>query len=154
MSFDKVFPTSAFSSLAIKEEDKFCIYAEGIVNEGYKLLIFNRWNEVIFEALDQKTGWDSRVKNNSNPPQEFTRGQYSISIFWKNRSFWGWQAFSQAIFCSILRGDIWNFHAGSARVTAPMMVFSLIWYLEIFNHSGAKQRRTMQIQLKNVSIGT
>jgi gliding motility-associated-like protein len=77
VAFDRVFPPTAFSPNAIKMEDKeFRIYSEGIVNEGYKLLIFNRWGEVIFESESQENGWDGSMKNGQNAPS----GVYSWVI--------------------------------------------------------------------------
>jgi len=69
VSFDRVFPPTAFSPNASKTEDReFRIYSEGIVNDGYNLLIFNRWGEVIFESINQETGWDGTMKNGQNAP--------------------------------------------------------------------------------------
>jgi gliding motility-associated-like protein len=69
VAFDKFFPPTAFSPNAILEEDReFRIYAEGIVNDGYKLLIFNRWGEVIFTSENPEIGWDGTMKNGSNAP--------------------------------------------------------------------------------------
>ncbi|SHJ04608.1 gliding motility-associated C-terminal domain-containing protein [Tangfeifania diversioriginum] len=69
VTFDKVFPPNAFSPNAAKVEDReFRIHSEGIVNEGYKLLIFNRWGEVIFESNSQENGWDGTMKNGDFAP--------------------------------------------------------------------------------------
>jgi gliding motility-associated-like protein len=77
VSFDRVFPPTAFSPNAAKTEDReFRIYSEGIVNDGYKLLIFNRWGEVIFESESQEFGWDGSMKNGQKAPS----GVYSWVI--------------------------------------------------------------------------
>jgi gliding motility-associated-like protein len=69
VAFDRVFPPNAFSPNAALEEDReFRIYSEGIVNDGYKLLIFNRWGEVIFTSYSQEEGWNGKMKNGSNAP--------------------------------------------------------------------------------------
>ncbi len=69
VTFDKLYPPNAFSPNAENDEDKeFRIYAEGIVNDGYKLLIFNRWGEVIFTSVSPDEGWDGTMKNGSNAP--------------------------------------------------------------------------------------
>ncbi|SHF22033.1 gliding motility-associated C-terminal domain-containing protein [Mariniphaga anaerophila] len=69
VAFDHVFPPTAFSPNAGNEEDReFRIYSEGMVNDGYKLLIFNRWGETIFESNSQETGWDGKMKNGRNAP--------------------------------------------------------------------------------------
>lgn len=67
--FDRVFPPNAFSPNALNEEDReFRIYSEGIVNEGYQLLIFNRWGEIFFESQSQEIGWDGKMKNDNFAP--------------------------------------------------------------------------------------
>jgi gliding motility-associated-like protein len=59
---------------AADEEDRiFRIYSEGVVNEGYRLLILNRWGEVIFTSYSQEEGWDGKMKNGTNAPS----GAYS-----------------------------------------------------------------------------
>jgi gliding motility-associated-like protein len=69
VSFDKVFPPNAFSPNAMNAEDReFRIYSEGIVNEGYQLLIFNRWGQVIFESNSQQNGWNGKMKNGNFVP--------------------------------------------------------------------------------------
>jgi gliding motility-associated-like protein len=69
VAFDRVFPPTAFSPNAVNPEDReFRIYTEGIVNDGYKLLIFNRWGEVIFESESQENGWNGTMKNGQNAP--------------------------------------------------------------------------------------
>jgi hypothetical protein len=45
-------------------------------------------------------------------------------------TLWGALAFGQALLCSTLRGDVWSYYAGSARVIVPLSVFSLFWFLE------------------------
>ncbi|MFW5773248.1 MAG: PKD domain-containing protein, partial [Tangfeifania sp.] len=69
VAFDKLFPPSAFSpNAALKEDREFRIYSEGVVDEGYQLLIFNRWGEVIFESNSQQNGWDGKMKNGNFAP--------------------------------------------------------------------------------------
>jgi len=69
VAFDRVFPPNAFSPNAVNDEDReFRIYSEGIVNEGYQLLIFNRWGEAFFESQSQEIGWDGRMKNGNFAP--------------------------------------------------------------------------------------
>lgn len=77
VAFDRIFPPTAFSPNATKSEDReFRIYSEGIVNDGYKLLIFNRWGEAIFESDSQENGWNGTMKNGQNAPS----GVYSWII--------------------------------------------------------------------------
>ena len=69
VAFDKLNPPTAFSPNANIEEDReFRLYAEGVVNEGYNLLIFNRWGEVIFESQSQEKGWDGKMRNGNYAP--------------------------------------------------------------------------------------
>lgn len=56
---------------------------------------------------------------------------FLIYYFWKNVTFWGSLAFGQALFCSIIQGWVWDYHAGSARVVAPLMIFSTIYFFEL-----------------------
>ncbi len=50
--------------------------------------------------------------------------------FVRRPSFWGFLCVSQAAFLSVLRGDIWNYHAGSSRLLIPLFVFSTLWCVE------------------------
>ncbi|MCY1719317.1 gliding motility-associated C-terminal domain-containing protein [Prolixibacteraceae bacterium Z1-6] len=69
VTFDKLFPPNAFSPNATAEDDRvFRIYSEGVLDDGYQLLIFNRWGEVIFESNSQNVGWDGRMKNANFAP--------------------------------------------------------------------------------------
>ena len=69
VTFDQLFPPNAFSPNALLTEDReFRIYGEGVLEEGYQLLIFNRWGEVIFESDSQNEGWDGKMKNGSFAP--------------------------------------------------------------------------------------
>ncbi len=55
-----------------------------------------------------------------------------VICFLKAPSIWGWLALSQALFCYIVRGyEIWNFHAGSARVIILLMIFSSVYFLTL-----------------------
>lgn len=69
VAFDRIFPPTAFSPNASLEKDReFRIHSEGIADEGYQLLIFNRWGEVIFESENQELGWNGKMKNNNFAP--------------------------------------------------------------------------------------
>ncbi|WP_346857433.1 PKD domain-containing protein [uncultured Draconibacterium sp.] len=69
VTFDRLYPPNAFSPNAFAEEDRvFRVYSEGVVDEGYQLLIFNRWGEVIFESASQLVGWDGKMKNDNFAP--------------------------------------------------------------------------------------
>lgn len=69
VTFDRLFPPNAFSPNATLEEDReFRIHGDGVLEEGYQLLIFNRWGEVIFESGSQHTGWDGKMENGDYAP--------------------------------------------------------------------------------------
>ena len=51
------------------EKDKeFRIHSLGISDEGYQLLLYNRWGGVIFESHSQELGWDGTMKNGNFAP--------------------------------------------------------------------------------------
>ncbi len=69
VSFNQIYPPNAFSPNAqVKEDREFRIFSEGIMDEGYQLLIFNRWGETIFESNSQELGWDGKMKNGNFAP--------------------------------------------------------------------------------------
>ncbi|KAB2955440.1 MAG: hypothetical protein F9K18_13635 [Thermoanaerobaculia bacterium] len=45
-------------------------------------------------------------------------------------TLWGALAFGHALLCSMLRGDVWTYYAGSARVVVALSVCSLFWFFE------------------------
>ena len=69
VTFDRLFPPNAFSPDAPLEEDKvFRLYGEGVTDQGYQLMIFNRWGEEIFVSHSQEKGWDGKMKNTTFAP--------------------------------------------------------------------------------------
>ncbi|HOI50147.1 MAG TPA: gliding motility-associated C-terminal domain-containing protein, partial [Prolixibacteraceae bacterium] len=74
VAFDRLFPPTAFSPNSPKAEDReFRLNSTGIKAEGFQLLVFNRWGEVVFESSTPETGWDGRMKNgNFAPPGVYT----------------------------------------------------------------------------------
>ncbi len=67
--FDKINPPTAFSPNATLQDDQeFRLYAEGVLNDGYKLSIFNRWGELVFETDTQEQGWDGTMSNGNYAP--------------------------------------------------------------------------------------
>lgn len=69
VAFDQLFPPNAFSPNASTEEDReFRIYSEGVAEDGYLLLIFNRWGEMVFESNSQQIGWNGKIKNDNYAP--------------------------------------------------------------------------------------
>lgn len=51
--------------------------------------------------------------------------------FWRFPTFWGALALGQGLFCSIVQGGAWVYHAGSVRVIIPLTIFSIIWFFEL-----------------------
>ncbi|MCK3683365.1 PKD domain-containing protein [Maribellus sp. YY47] len=69
IDFDRFFPPNAFSPNAILAEDReFRIYGKGIVEEGYQLMVYNRWGEMIFESNSSSVGWDGKMSNGNDAP--------------------------------------------------------------------------------------
>jgi len=69
VDFDRFFPPNAFSPNAANEEDReFRIYGEGIIEEGYKLMVYNRWGQTIFESNSSSLGWNGKMSNGDNAP--------------------------------------------------------------------------------------
>lgn len=69
VTFDQLFPPNAFSPNAPLEEDReFRIYGDGVLDEGYRLLIYDRWGGVVFESDSQQTGWNGKMKNSNFAP--------------------------------------------------------------------------------------
>lgn len=60
--FDKLFPPNAFSPNSQDETDRvFRIHADGILEVGYKLTIYDRWGKSLFISRSPETGWDGRT---------------------------------------------------------------------------------------------
>ncbi|MFV0592502.1 MAG: PKD domain-containing protein [Draconibacterium sp.] len=69
VDFDRFFPPNAFSPNAPRYEDReFRIYGDGIIEEGYRLMIFNRWGENVFESKSSAIGWDGTMNNGNDAP--------------------------------------------------------------------------------------
>ncbi|AHW62107.1 gliding motility-associated C-terminal domain-containing protein [Draconibacterium orientale] len=66
--FDKINPPTAFSPNLSHPDDEFRLHAEGVLNDGYQLLIFNRWGELVFETDTQEEGWDGTMSNGNFAP--------------------------------------------------------------------------------------
>lgn len=50
--------------------DVFNIKAVGISEDGYLMLIYNRWGELIYQTNDLYKGWDGTIKNTSKTAKE------------------------------------------------------------------------------------
>lgn len=66
---DRIFPPNAFNPNSSNPKNRvFIVRHDGVLEEGYHLQIFNRWGERIFEAKDEFTGWDGKMKNGQAAP--------------------------------------------------------------------------------------
>jgi gliding motility-associated-like protein len=63
----KIYIPSAFSPNDDQINNRFRAYGEDI--SSYRLLIYNRWGELLYESYDLENGWDGRdlVSNNLAP---------------------------------------------------------------------------------------
>lgn len=69
VAFNRIFPPNAFSPNAPNITDReFKLGQEAIMEEGYHLVIFSRWNDIVFEARNEIKGWDGRLKNGEYAP--------------------------------------------------------------------------------------
>ena len=67
--FDKINPPTAFSpNASLLKDQEFRLHAKGVVNDGYNLLVFNRWGELVFESNSQEQGWDGKMRNGNFAP--------------------------------------------------------------------------------------
>jgi gliding motility-associated-like protein len=57
------------------------VLSTGVSSEGYEMLIFNRWGELIFESYDASQGWDGSYGLKGKPVQD---GIYTYKIVFKN----------------------------------------------------------------------
>ncbi len=46
--------------------DYFKVFGSGIDNNNFKLIVFDRWGEIIFESDDINQGWDGRAKQGND----------------------------------------------------------------------------------------
>ncbi|OGR51976.1 MAG: hypothetical protein A3I11_08550 [Elusimicrobia bacterium RIFCSPLOWO2_02_FULL_39_32] len=56
---------------------------------------------------------------------------FTLYLFFKHPTFWGTLCVIQSLFCTIVKGDVWNYHASSARVIILLTIFSILWFFEI-----------------------
>ncbi|MBI2119610.1 MAG: hypothetical protein HYT97_08295 [Elusimicrobia bacterium] len=56
---------------------------------------------------------------------------FTFYLFFKYPTFWGTLCTIQSLFCTIVKGDVWNYHASSARVIILLTIFSILWFFEL-----------------------
>ena len=67
--FDKLFPPTAFSpNSPLPEDQRFTVNADGVLDTGYRLMVYNRWGEMIFESRTPEEGWDGRLAGGNFAP--------------------------------------------------------------------------------------
>ncbi|PKP22969.1 MAG: hypothetical protein CVU05_01760, partial [Bacteroidetes bacterium HGW-Bacteroidetes-21] len=59
---------TGFSPNEDNKNEFFMVYGTNIDNDNFKLRIYDRWGEAIFESKSILKGWDGRVKNNLPAP--------------------------------------------------------------------------------------
>jgi len=72
---------SAFSPDGDGVNDYFRVFGTGIDNNNFKLLIFDRWGEIIFESDDINKAWNGKAKNGKNI---VPNGTYVWKCYFKN----------------------------------------------------------------------
>ena len=69
VAFSQLFPPNGFSPNAPDPIDReYKLAAAGIPSDGYHMRIYSRWEDLIFETLNEIKGWDGRFKNGSFAP--------------------------------------------------------------------------------------
>jgi PKD repeat protein len=69
VALSRIFPPNAFSPNAPEQVDReFKLSQEAIKEEGYHLVIFSRWDDMVFETKNEIRGWDGRMKNGEYAP--------------------------------------------------------------------------------------
>ncbi len=57
------FAPNAFTPNGDGLNDEFLIQGSGLMNEGFSMMVFDRWGELVFESSDINRGWNGSVKN-------------------------------------------------------------------------------------------
>jgi gliding motility-associated-like protein len=64
-----IYVPNAFTPNANGMNDIFLPAGTGISESGYRLMIFDRWGNLVFETTDLHQGWDGRIKGQSDIAQ-------------------------------------------------------------------------------------
>lgn len=75
-----VFVPTAFTPNGDNKNETFGIIGEGISDEEFKMEIYNRWGNIVFETTDKDEHWNG-LWNNSGDPAE--NGAYIYVIYYK-----------------------------------------------------------------------
>ena len=76
--FYNFFVPSSFSPNGDNINDIFAVIGNGIKNENYEFILFNRWGDIVWEADNINDTWDGKI-NGSNAKQDVY--QYKLSFF-------------------------------------------------------------------------
>jgi PKD repeat protein len=69
VALSRIFPPNAFSPNAPQQVNReFKLSQEAIKEEGYHLVIFSRWDDIVFETKNEIKGWDGRMQNGEYAP--------------------------------------------------------------------------------------
>ncbi len=67
--FQKVFPPTGFSPNAVDPINRtFTITSDGIDSKDYHFVVLSRWDDVVFETINEIKGWDGKGKNGNFAP--------------------------------------------------------------------------------------
>lgn len=73
------YAATAFSPNNDGKNDEFFVTGHGISPDGYHLLIYNKWGEIVFETKDYKAKWDGKIKG-----KIIEGGVYTWLLIYKN----------------------------------------------------------------------
>ncbi len=81
-----IYPPTAFSPNHDGENDVFFVYGNSCVSKVKKMVIYNRWGEVIymkenFAASEPSNGWDGNYKGQPTEPGVYP---YKIKVEFKS----------------------------------------------------------------------
>lgn len=66
---EDLFPPNALNPNSSNPENRvFLLAADAVQDSGYKMRIFNRWGEQVFESTDKTIGWDGKMGNGNFAP--------------------------------------------------------------------------------------
>ena len=74
------FAPTAFTPDGDKVKDAFVVKGNGIDPQSFKMDIFDRWGEQVFETTDFIKGWDGRIKDG----KKGETGEYTWFIIFKD----------------------------------------------------------------------
>jgi gliding motility-associated-like protein len=64
LDYNTFYAPNAFTPNGDGLNDEFMVKGTGLSSEGFKMIIYNRWGELVFESNDINIGWNGFIKNN------------------------------------------------------------------------------------------